>query len=158
MVPILTIADGIPNSGSYVWAVPSDLQPDTSYYGIELIVEGTGEYQYSPQCGVSNPALANNTAAVSTVTVVPATNTAASFPTATFNANATAYESSSPSATDYSYPSAYPSAYPSSVVEAATSVFSLTAGPATATHNAAVANVAQNMALVAGLLGAVVAL
>jgi len=54
-VPILTIADSIDNTGSFAWSVPSTLEPDTTNYAIELVVEGTGAYQYSPQCGVSNP-------------------------------------------------------------------------------------------------------
>lgn len=51
----LTIADSIANTGSYVWPVPDTLEPDTTHYGVQLIVEGTGAYQYSPQCGVANP-------------------------------------------------------------------------------------------------------
>jgi Ser-Thr-rich glycosyl-phosphatidyl-inositol-anchored membrane family len=55
VVPILTIAETTPNTGSYVWSsVPTDLEPDTTGYGIQLIVEGSGAYQYSPQCGVQN--------------------------------------------------------------------------------------------------------
>ena len=54
--PILTIVDSTPNSGSYLWDVPSTLEADTTHYGIELIVQGTGQFQYSPQCGVSNSA------------------------------------------------------------------------------------------------------
>lgn len=42
-----TIADSIDNSGSYLWTPSSELSPNTTGYGygIELIVEKTGEYQ-----------------------------------------------------------------------------------------------------------------
>ncbi|KAF7512668.1 hypothetical protein GJ744_000929 [Endocarpon pusillum] len=82
VVPILTIAENIPNTGSYIWAsVPSTLQPDVTGYGIQLIVEGTGAYQYSPQCGVKNDGYtgASTTTSSSIVTIVSAsTSTSAS--------------------------------------------------------------------------------
>jgi Ser-Thr-rich glycosyl-phosphatidyl-inositol-anchored membrane family len=76
VVPILTIAEAIPNTGSYVWpSVPTTLEPDTTGYGIQLIVEGTGQYQYSPQCGVKNAAYTKPSGSASgstTVTLVSA--------------------------------------------------------------------------------------
>jgi Ser-Thr-rich glycosyl-phosphatidyl-inositol-anchored membrane family len=78
VVPILTIAENIPNTGSYVWpSVPTTLEADVTGYGIQLIVEGTGAYQYSPQCGVKNDAYMRSSSASSsaatTVTVISAT-------------------------------------------------------------------------------------
>ena len=41
-----TIADSIENSGTYAWTPSTDLAPSQpTGYGIELVVEGTGEYQ-----------------------------------------------------------------------------------------------------------------
>lgn len=45
VVPIATIAESIDNSGSYSWTPSTSLAPNNTYYGIELIVEGTGQYQ-----------------------------------------------------------------------------------------------------------------
>lgn len=91
VVPILTIAEAIPNTGSYIWpSVPTTLEPDITGYGIQLIVEGSGAYQYSPQCGVKNDAFnpssggsttsssSATTSGSTTVTLVPASTTASS--------------------------------------------------------------------------------
>ncbi|KAI5290471.1 hypothetical protein KEM54_001445 [Ascosphaera aggregata] len=54
VVPIATIADSIPNTGDFVWTPSTDLENDVSHYGIQIIVEGTGQYQYSTQFGIKN--------------------------------------------------------------------------------------------------------
>jgi hypothetical protein len=43
--PIHTIVEGIDNTGSYDWTPDTSLAPNKTYYGIELIVDGTGQYQ-----------------------------------------------------------------------------------------------------------------
>ena len=53
--PLTTLAESIDNSGSYEWTPSTDLEPDTTHYGLMLVVEGTGQYQYSTQFGVDNP-------------------------------------------------------------------------------------------------------
>ncbi|KAJ5294180.1 hypothetical protein PENANT_c028G04915 [Penicillium antarcticum] len=50
--PIKTLADSIPNSGSFSWTPSTDLEVDTTHYGLLLTVEGTGQYQYSTQFGL----------------------------------------------------------------------------------------------------------
>lgn len=60
LVYVSTLADTIDNSGSFVWTPGTDLTPgptSTTGYGIELIVDATGQYQYTTQFGVSNSAL-----------------------------------------------------------------------------------------------------
>ncbi|KAI5788028.1 GPI anchored serine-threonine rich protein [Pyronema domesticum] len=52
--PIATIVEGIPNSGSYSWTPSTALEDDVTHYGIQLIQDKTGFYQYSTQFGVSN--------------------------------------------------------------------------------------------------------
>ena len=47
------IVVGIPNSGSFVWTPASSLEADTTHYGIQLIDDITGQYQYSTQFGIS---------------------------------------------------------------------------------------------------------
>lgn len=53
--PIQTIVEDIPNGGSYMWTPSMNLTPDTTHYGLLLVVEGTGEYQWSTQFGLSTP-------------------------------------------------------------------------------------------------------
>lgn len=55
VVPIATIATGIENTGTYQWTPADTLEPDTTHYGIQLIVDATGQYQYTTQFGISNP-------------------------------------------------------------------------------------------------------
>ncbi|KAI4212868.1 MAG: hypothetical protein LQ351_004393 [Letrouitia transgressa] len=55
VLPFGCIKDNIPNSGKYVWTPPVSLEPDVTHYGIQIIVSGTGQYQYSTQFGISNP-------------------------------------------------------------------------------------------------------
>lgn len=45
VVPIQTIVESIDNTGSYDWTPDTNLAPNKTYYGIELIVDGTGQYQ-----------------------------------------------------------------------------------------------------------------
>lgn len=41
-----TLADSIANNGYYVWTPSTDLEPSQpTGYGLELVVEGTGQYQ-----------------------------------------------------------------------------------------------------------------
>jgi len=52
--PIATIAEAIDNTGSYVWTPSTELEGDVIGYGILIVVEGTGQYQYSTQFGIKN--------------------------------------------------------------------------------------------------------
>lgn len=48
-------AEGIPNTGSFTWNVPADLEAtetEAAGYGIRLDIDATGNYQYSTQFGV----------------------------------------------------------------------------------------------------------
>lgn len=56
VVPIATIAEAIDNTGSYTWTPSTDLEGDVIGYGILIVVEGTGQYQYSTQFGIKNDA------------------------------------------------------------------------------------------------------
>ncbi|KAL5365655.1 Ser-Thr-rich glycosyl-phosphatidyl-inositol-anchored membrane family-domain-containing protein [Aspergillus floccosus] len=55
VVPLETLVVGIPNTGSYKWTPGPELEPDTTHYGLLLVVEGTGQYQWSTQFGIKNP-------------------------------------------------------------------------------------------------------
>lgn len=55
-VPQYAIVEKIKNSGTYVWTPSKDLAPSdgATGYGIQLIVDATGQYQYTTQFGISN--------------------------------------------------------------------------------------------------------
>ncbi|KAJ9294214.1 hypothetical protein DTO271G3_7076 [Paecilomyces variotii] len=82
--PIATLASNIPNSGEFTWTPSTSLQDDVTHYGLIIIVEGTGQYQYSTQFGIKNDAVAAGTAsaavastsaaAVKTTTAAPVTS------------------------------------------------------------------------------------
>ncbi|GFG01704.1 hypothetical protein CNMCM6936_008804 [Aspergillus lentulus] len=86
VVPIETLADSIPNSGSFSWTPSTSLEPDTTHYGLMLVVEGTGQYQYSTQFGISNPDYTGSTS-----------NSSSTATTATETKSSSATESSSAS-------------------------------------------------------------
>jgi hypothetical protein len=85
------IVEKISNSGSYSWTPKTNLAADVTHYGIQIIDDATGAYQYSPQFGIKNTASASGSAAGSTSapptssgsgsgsgSAAPATHTAAS--------------------------------------------------------------------------------
>lgn len=53
VLPIACITESIPNTGKFVWTPPSSLEPDVTHYGLQIIQDGTGDFQYSTQFGVS---------------------------------------------------------------------------------------------------------
>ena len=55
MQTLETIAEQIPNTGKFEWTPSTSLEADVTHYGLLLVVEGTGQYQYSTQFGISNP-------------------------------------------------------------------------------------------------------
>jgi hypothetical protein len=67
VVPLSTIVTGISNSGSYQWTPSSGLEADVTHYGLQLIDDVTGQYQYSTQFGISKGAECNGVAPSSAV-------------------------------------------------------------------------------------------
>jgi hypothetical protein len=47
------IAHKIPNNGHHMWTPNKDLEVDDTHYGLQLIVDKTGQYQYSTQFGIA---------------------------------------------------------------------------------------------------------
>ncbi|KAH1849664.1 hypothetical protein KXX55_000362 [Aspergillus fumigatus] len=74
VVPLSTIVESIPNTGSYSWTPSTDLENDVTHYGLLLVVEGTGQYQWSTQFGISNPGKAADTPAASVTATTSATS------------------------------------------------------------------------------------
>lgn len=107
--PIAYIAQNISNSGSYSWTPSNSLAPDTTHYGIELIVDSTQAYQYTSQFGISNPSYSSLASATSTSTSgsssysslssATSTSTSGSSPSASMTTSISTTSSSSASAT-----------------------------------------------------------
>ncbi|KAL7271064.1 hypothetical protein RUND412_006203 [Rhizina undulata] len=77
VVPLSVIAENIDNTGSYVWTPSTSLEDDVTHYGIELIVDSTGQYQYSTQFGISNSVQASASSSAATVVATFAVATSA---------------------------------------------------------------------------------
>ncbi|KAK3066652.1 hypothetical protein LTR53_016915 [Teratosphaeriaceae sp. CCFEE 6253] len=92
-VPQYAIAEKIPNSGSYIWFPSTDLAPDDTGYGIQLIDDKTGAYQYTTQFGISNPDY--NPAAVSTSSASSQTTSASKTTSTSATASASVSKSAS---------------------------------------------------------------
>ncbi|KAK6348128.1 hypothetical protein TWF718_005942 [Orbilia javanica] len=78
ILPLYPIVEEIPNTGSYLWTPKTSLEPDTTHYGIQIIIDANGQYQYSTQFGVSNPdyspaSSSASSSAAATTSAVPTT-------------------------------------------------------------------------------------
>jgi len=72
-----TIVEGIPNTGSYVWTPSTTLEDDTTHYGIQLIEDSNGFYQYTDQFGVANKGAVAPTSRVEKVVSMSTSSTPA---------------------------------------------------------------------------------
>ncbi|CAI7649022.1 unnamed protein product [Penicillium palitans] len=75
VVPLKTLADG-----EFKWTPGSDLEADVTHYGLLLVVEGTGQYQYSTQFGLSAAAGSSSSSTTAAETSAAETTPAASAP------------------------------------------------------------------------------
>ena len=73
--PIDTLADKVDNDGKFEWTPSKNLEPDTTHYGIMIVVEKSGQYQYSTQFGVKNPGYKKENHTTATITSAPTTST-----------------------------------------------------------------------------------
>ncbi|KAI9847674.1 MAG: hypothetical protein M1837_001922 [Sclerophora amabilis] len=81
--PLFPIAEQISNSGSYTWTPSVELEADTTGYGIQLIVDATGQFQYSTQFGISQSESDDSSATLAPGTGIVGTGTGGSIPSAT---------------------------------------------------------------------------
>ncbi|MCJ1245868.1 hypothetical protein MMC30_003072 [Trapelia coarctata] len=72
ILPLYPIVEGADNSGTYTWTPESSLEPDTTHYGIQLIDDESGAYQYTSQFGISNPSYSSASASATTTATSPA--------------------------------------------------------------------------------------
>lgn len=79
--PIATLAESIPNTGSFVWTPATTLTPDITHYGLLIVVEDAGQYhgayQWSTQFGLSK-AEGSDSTTTPTVTATSQTTATAS--------------------------------------------------------------------------------
>jgi hypothetical protein len=75
-VPQYAIAEHIANSGSYDWTPSTSLAPAAVGYGLLLVDDVTGAYQYSTQFGIKNDKYASGSAVDTTTTKAGATSSA----------------------------------------------------------------------------------
>ena len=68
VIPIDCLADSIPNTGTFSWTPSTSLTPDVTHYGLQIIVTGTGQFQYSTQFGISNPGFSSKSASIAPTT------------------------------------------------------------------------------------------
>ena len=119
--PLSTIVTGITNSGSFKWTPSSGLEADTTHYGLQIIDDVTGQFQYSNQFGISK---GNCEEAVSSSMIEPSSVAVASSTPAASSAYAPGYGASTPLAshTPIPLPSAVHSSeapYPTTVMTSA---------------------------------------
>jgi hypothetical protein len=123
VVPLSTIVTGIPNSGSYSWTPSSGLEADVTHYGLQLIDDVTGQYQYSTQFGISKGAECNGVAPSSAVS----TPYGGGYPVST-PAASTKVASSSMAGYPVSLPSPLPSSANATTVITKTSSVAMSTG------------------------------
>ncbi|KAL8908895.1 MAG: hypothetical protein Q9171_005267 [Xanthocarpia ochracea] len=74
ILPIACLTSSSPNTGKFVWTPPTTLTADVSRYGLRIIVaDGSGQFQYSNQFGISNDAINQPTS--SSLSTKPETTT-----------------------------------------------------------------------------------
>lgn len=118
VVPLSCIVDSAPNTGTYIWTPPSSLTPTgNSGYGLQIIDDASGKFQYSTQFGISNPNPdVSSSSSVSSsgggATATQLSDGQVQVPTGTLTTNAhhsTKSESGSAITTSSSHKSHYPS-------------------------------------------------
>lgn len=125
VVPLSTLVTGIANSGSFVWTPSASLEADTSRYGLQLIDDITGQYQYSTQFGISKGAECN--VVVSSSAVASSSVNGGGYPGASTGAPSTKHASS----TSKGYPASSP--VPSTKVSNSTTIITKTSSPVLST-------------------------
>jgi len=78
------IVEKLPNTGKFAWTPKTDLKGDVTHYGLQIIDDATGQYQYTPQFGIKN-----NSPVVSASTSVSSSGYASVSPVVSSSAPAT---------------------------------------------------------------------
>ena len=80
------LIEGLENTGTFTWQVSKDLEPDNTHYGIQLIDESNGQYQYTTQFGIRNDAFTGTVTA--SIPAATSSSSVAPVPLSTFNPRA----------------------------------------------------------------------
>jgi hypothetical protein len=108
--PLTTLVTGISNNGAYVWTPSSGLEADVTHYGLQIIDDVTGQYQYSNQFGISKGAECNGVTPSSAVS----TPYGGGYPVSTPVPSSKASSAASSAAASSGYPVNVSSAKPNS--------------------------------------------
>ncbi|KAF2404601.1 hypothetical protein EJ06DRAFT_212469 [Trichodelitschia bisporula] len=66
--PLGPLVEGYANSGTFSWAVSSSLEADVTHYGLQIINDADGTYQFSTQFGISNSGYSGSASASASTT------------------------------------------------------------------------------------------
>lgn len=120
------IAEGVNNVGTYVWVPEENLAPGQTGYGVQLIDDATGQYQYTTQFGIENsdyesskpshgaPAYASKSAApssyapASSASAYPSSVAQSSYVASSSFAASSGYSSSAVASSGYAHPTGWP--------------------------------------------------
>ncbi|KAF2014022.1 extracellular serine-threonine rich protein [Aaosphaeria arxii CBS 175.79] len=117
VVPIATLVERLPNNGAFKWTPSTSLETTGDrFYGIQLIDDVTGQYQWSTQFGLTGETT-GPTASVSASVTGGGASTKEGYPTGTPSLSHYPTElSSSVKSSTVGYPTSTPSAYPTKSV------------------------------------------
>ncbi|KAJ5746465.1 Ser-Thr-rich glycosyl-phosphatidyl-inositol-anchored membrane family-domain-containing protein [Penicillium odoratum] len=121
-----TIVENIENTGSYTWTPSTSLTPQTTHYGLLLVVEGTGAYQWSTQFGIS---AADSSSSSSSSSSSASTSATASASASVSDAIVTVVEDKTTTICPETETQATATANPTTAVEATTVLETTTAAP-----------------------------
>ncbi|KAL4752646.1 hypothetical protein BDW72DRAFT_60822 [Aspergillus terricola var. indicus] len=130
-----TIASSIPNSGSFTWSVPSDIE-DYSDYTIEIISDSDPEANnYLPRFSVEGAEAVSTTSTTSTETTTTTTETSSTTTKTTLTTTTTTTTESTTSPTPTSTSSETPSKTPASATSTSTESSSTSTSSESATDS-----------------------
>jgi len=78
LTTLYPIAEKIKNVGYFEWTPKTDLENDVTHYGLQLIKDSDGQFQYSVQFGISNPNYKPSSSASGSATATGSATTSAS--------------------------------------------------------------------------------
>ncbi|KZF24477.1 hypothetical protein L228DRAFT_237402 [Xylona heveae TC161] len=135
VVPMYAIAEKIDNSGKFYWTPKDDLQPDTTHYGLEIIDDATGQYQYSTQFGISNKQYSGSSSSSSSAAASSAAPSSTQAPTGAASATNTFVTSSTGTAAPFTSSTGYPLANSTSSYGAQSTFKTMPSASATGAKN-----------------------
>jgi len=155
------LVQGWANTGTYSWTPSTDLVPDVTHYGLQVINDADGTFQYSVQFGISNPSYSSASGSVSAgASATVAKNVTSAAPTIAYSTGALPANSSIISATgSMTVPSTLLTAAPSAAASSTVSALATTSAVTSAKPTGGAAQLGMSFGgAVVALAGAVFAL